>query len=200
MNKPIQIVLASRSSIFLEIIHNLLENESYLEIAAEALNPGEIKECLAKTKPEFLFVDNKTLELDIHKILSLITESSPNTRVILFGNHVEDELKLPNFMCISGKTGFSELVQIIRGERPDKNDQAGEIKDLEAYTLTTSEIEIVHLIECGLSNREIAKALSISEKTLKNQLTNIYLKLSIKSRYQLIVYVKRLENRYKSQS
>src|SRR5919108_5124751 len=107
MNKPIQIVLVSRSSIFLEIIHNLLENKSYLEIAAEAPNPGEIKECLAKTKPEFLFIDSKTVELDIHRLLSLITINSPNTRVILFGNRIEDEVKFPNVMYISGKTSSS---------------------------------------------------------------------------------------------
>ncbi len=87
---------------------------------------------------------------------------------------------------------------MIKGRRSGKSDRTEEMKDLEKHSLTKAEIEIVHLIECGLSNREIAKILSISEKTLKNQLTNIYLKLSIKSRYQLIVYVKRLESRYKS--
>ncbi len=87
----------------------------------------------------------------------------------------------------------------MREKRPDKNNRTEEIKDLGKHLLTRAEIAIIGLIERGLSNKKIAKIRLISEKTLKNHLTNIYVKLSIKSRYQLIVYVKRLESRYKLQ-
>jgi DNA-binding NarL/FixJ family response regulator len=89
---------------------------------------------------------------------------------------------------------------MIKGRRSGKSDRTEEMKDLEKHTLTKAEIEIVKLVELNFSNKEIAKTLLLSEKTVKCHLTNIYAKLSIKSRYQLIVYVKRLENRYKSQS
>ena len=85
----------------------------------------------------------------------------------------------------------------MREKRTDKNGQAEETKDLEKYPLTRAEIEIIGLIECGFSNKEIAKLLSKSEQTVKYHLTNVYAKLHIKNRYQLIVYVKGLGNRYK---
>jgi DNA-binding NarL/FixJ family response regulator len=85
----------------------------------------------------------------------------------------------------------------VREKRTDKNDQTGEIKDLEKYPLTRAEIEIIGLIECGFSNKEIAKLLSKSEQTIKTHLTNVYAKLRIKNRYQLIVYIRGLRSRYK---
>jgi DNA-binding NarL/FixJ family response regulator len=88
--------------------------------------------------------------------------------------------------------------KMVRERRSDKNDQAEETKYLEKYTLTKAEIEIIGLIECGFSNREIAKLLSKSEQTVKFHLTNVYTKLSIKNRYQLIVCIKGLRDRYKS--
>ena len=88
---------------------------------------------------------------------------------------------------------------MMRGKGTDKNDRAEKIKDLETHTLTKAEKAIIGLLECGFSNKEIAKILSKSEQTVKGQLTNLYAKLSIKSRYQLIGCIKELKNRYKSQ-
>lgn len=56
-------------------------------------------------------------------------------------------------------------------------------------SLTHRETEIVKLIASGLSNRNIAKVLGIKEKTVKNHINNIYSKLQVRSRYQIIAYV-----------
>ena len=85
-------------------------------------------------------------------------------------------------------------------KRPYKNERTEKIKDLEKYSFTRAEIAIIDLLEGGFSNKEIAKILLKSEKTIKSHLTNIYTKLSTKNRYQLIIYLKRLESRYNSQS
>lgn len=53
--------------------------------------------------------------------------------------------------------------------------------------LTTREINIATLTTQGLSNKEMANQLFIMEKTVKFHLTNIYKKLGVKSRAQLIV-------------
>lgn len=84
-------------------------------------------------------------------------------------------------------------------QRSDKSNLTEEIKDLERYNLTKSEIEIVKLVARSFSNKEIAKKLSKSEGTVKDYLTNIYSKFGLQNRYQLIVYIKRLERKYKPQ-
>jgi NarL family two-component system response regulator LiaR len=54
--------------------------------------------------------------------------------------------------------------------------------------LTARELEVLKLIAEGLSNREIAEQLVISEKTVKNHINNIFSKLHINDRGQAILY------------
>lgn len=59
---------------------------------------------------------------------------------------------------------------------------------LEKEGLSNREIEVVRQVSKGLSNREVGLNLFITEKTIKFHLTNIYKKMSVKSRSQLIVW------------
>ena len=54
--------------------------------------------------------------------------------------------------------------------------------------LSNREAEVAELVTKGLSNREVANQLFVTEKTVKFHLTNIYKKMSVKSRAQLIVW------------
>jgi len=69
-------------------------------------------------------------------------------------------------------------------------DSAHDINEMESMEpLTAREKEILSLIAVGKGNREIADALNIEEKTVKNHINNIYSKLQIKSRYEAISYM-----------
>jgi DNA-binding NarL/FixJ family response regulator len=74
------------------------------------------------------------------------------------------------------------------------NEIGGEINPL--YILSKREREVIHLIPRGVSNGEIAKHLSISEKTVKIHLTHIFNKLNVKNRTQaaLLLMQARLRN------
>ena len=54
--------------------------------------------------------------------------------------------------------------------------------------LSNREAEVAELVTQGLSNRDVASQLFVTEKTVKFHLTNIYKKMSVKSRAQLIVW------------
>tara|TARA_Y100000780_G_C13694331_1_gene420820 strand:- start:3239 stop:3649 length:411 start_codon:yes stop_codon:yes gene_type:complete len=54
--------------------------------------------------------------------------------------------------------------------------------------LSNREVEVAELVSKGLANKEVADQLFVTEKTVKFHLTNIYKKMSIKSRSQLIVW------------
>lgn len=54
--------------------------------------------------------------------------------------------------------------------------------------LSNREAEVTELVTKGLSNREIGNILYITEKTVRFHLTNIYAKMNLKSRAQLIVW------------
>ena len=57
--------------------------------------------------------------------------------------------------------------------------------------LTPRELEVLGLVAQGLSNREIAQALSISEKTVKTHVSNILAKLHLADRTQAAIYALR---------
>jgi DNA-binding CsgD family transcriptional regulator len=89
----------------------------------------------------------------------------------------------------------SERYQIENARLMERERISGEIKtrnisELESMEpLTAREKEVIDLIAGGRSNKEIADALNIEEKTVKNYINSIYSKLQIKSRYEAISYI-----------
>jgi DNA-binding NarL/FixJ family response regulator len=111
-------VLASRSKFFLEGIRKIIEDETDIKIAAESLNREEVEKYLTTIKPEFMLLDNITLELDIDELLGLVYEKSPNTKVILLSSHNKYKSTSPNVISIAKKIGSSELIRTITETSP----------------------------------------------------------------------------------
>jgi LuxR family transcriptional regulator, positive regulator of biofilm formation len=61
-------------------------------------------------------------------------------------------------------------------------------EQLEAIGLSRREAEVASIVAKGKSNKEVATDLFVTEKTVKFHLTNIYKKMQVKSRAQLIVW------------
>jgi DNA-binding NarL/FixJ family response regulator len=75
-----------------------------------------------------------------------------------------------------------ELAPILKTKLEEKNSQA------EDDSLTKREIEVLKLLAEGLFNKEIAYMLAISEKTVKNHVSNIFKKINVSDRTQAAVY------------
>lgn len=77
---------------------------------------------------------------------------------------------------------------LIEGE--DVNAKAREMwREGRAERLTPREMDVLSCIAKGFSNQDIAQALFVSEKTVKNHLTNIFRKLNVNDRTQVLIYV-----------
>ena len=192
-DKPIQIILASMSKLFLEGIHKVLAHEADVRIVAHASTQGEIEKYLTELKAEVLFLDHRTLKLDIHELLAVISKESPDTKIILLDNHVENELGDSNIISITKETSLPELIQIIKESQTKKLKHVNQGRK----KLTNIELKIAELIGDGFGNKEIAKKFSIKEKTVKAHLTRIFKKLGLQSRYQLLLYAKQLSHKSK---
>ncbi len=88
-------------------------------------------------------------------------------------------------------SGIFILIQLIRasiGEAADVCVEARDLSDvfIKKYRITDREKEIIMMLLNGLSNREIAKSMNCSEKTIKNHLYNIYKKTGVSSRAKLL--------------
>ena len=69
-----------------------------------------------------------------------------------------------------------------------KQDEAVQRERRREETLTYREVEVLQMICKGLSNQEIAQTLFLSEKTVKNHLTNIFRKINVTDRTQAVLY------------
>jgi DNA-binding NarL/FixJ family response regulator len=185
INEMTKVILASSSRLFLVGIRKILEGENHIQIAAEVSNPKDIEKYVTEIKPGFIFIDNRILNLDIEKIVTMMTKKCPDSKVILLDNQTELEPKFSNVIHVTKESSSSELIDIIKSKSSDKSLPT---KTDGTNKLTKMESKVIELIVGGFSNKEIANKLSISDKTVKAHLTNIFMKLNIENRYQLIVY------------
>jgi ATP/maltotriose-dependent transcriptional regulator MalT len=83
------------------------------------------------------------------------------------------------------------LAQVLAAFPADQRHPTGHRKDLisdsgSQTSLTPREIEVLHLMQTGLTNQEIADKLVISVYTIKRHITNIYNKLAVDNRVQAV--------------
>lgn len=190
VDQDVRIIAASTTALDAMVKKNQFRNDLYYE-----LNVVEIKLPSLRQRKEdilplidyFLYQFNKLLNKSIKgftpKALSVL-ENYPwpgNIRelksyieriVVLGSNHqMLDENDLPfgaDFICPPPRQNICQ-------------------KTLLLSKLTSREIKLLELIAQGMGNKEIANRLFISPKTVSNHITNIFKKLSIKSRAQAIV-------------
>jgi DNA-binding NarL/FixJ family response regulator len=185
--------LASGSKLFLEGLHRILENDGDIKIVAHASSPEEVERCFTKIKPKVLLIDNRALELSTQKLSNLIAKASSDTTAILFGNHLEGESAIPGAVYVTKDTSSLALIRIIKSVSAGAQAKEGKRADDIKNQFTKTEMKIIDSVAECLSNRDIAKKLSISDKTVKAHLSNIFTKLDIESRYQLIIYARKLK-------
>ena len=83
-----------------------------------------------------------------------------------------------------GREAVSDLVQALRAQTGGVAEKPAR----ERFGLTRREIEITSAVVAGLSNREIARKLSLSEDTVKHHLTNIFDKMGASNRLELALF------------
>lgn len=113
----IGVILASRSRFFLRGLSGILEDAGGISIVAQASSYKEVEEYLAKTKADFLFIDNRTLKLDIARILNLAFKITPLTEIICLDGKSTDVDVFANIVYIPKETSSSELIRIIKRKR-----------------------------------------------------------------------------------
>ena len=115
--------------------------------------------------------------------------------IILFTEGVREGSDNPDFVAVNHDTTASELIAIIGSAREGNNNTAAAVpENSEIQNLTNMELKIIRLIASRKNNKEISDKLSISKKTVKAHLCDIFQKLNMKNRYQLMVFGKRIEN------
>lgn len=195
-------------------LSRLLELEGGINVVGQASNGIEALHLMDQLEPDVLLLDINMPGMNGIEVAKAVREKHPNTEVLVLTIH--DNESYVNEMIRVGAKGYllkdaepREVVLAIKKvatgdtvystqlmERVMERyhhmemqygrlQSAAAIQDLE---LTNRELEILQYICEGLSNKEIAKALFISEKTVKNHITSLLRKLEVEDRTQAAVF------------
>ena len=199
-------MLADDHVLMREGIRQLLEFDGSIEVIAEA-NDGE--ECIEKLKtvhPQILLLDINMPKKNGIEVLQEIKNKNINVKVLILTVHGETEYLLKAVDI--GVDGYilkdsesSELKKaingVINGESyiqpkliPALNNRlvARDVDKDKIDLLTGRELEVLIQVANGKFNKEIATSLNISERTVKNHISNIFKKIEVSDRTQAAVF------------
>ena len=203
---PINVVIADDHKMVREGIKQLLEFDGKIKVIGEAGNGFECLELLKKDLPNVLLLDINMPEMNGLDVLQHIRKNKIKVKVIILTVHNEIEYLLKaNDLNVDGyilkdsesvilKNAISsvcngdsyiqpELIPLLNSTMLHKDIDKEKID-----SLTNREIEVLKAISAGLLNKEIAINLGISERTVKNHISNIFKKIDVADRTQAAVF------------
>lgn len=208
MNK-ISVLLADDHSMVRQGLKQILELEKDIVVIAQASNGIEAVKLAREHKPDIILMDINMPGINGLQAIKEIKQDKLTSKVIVLTIHEDREYLFKTLQM--GAEGYvlkdaepSVLIEAIRnvhgGQSFIQPNMTRElVKEFNRVTLhekdknlennlTSREIEVLELIAEGMINKEIAKQLYISEKTVKNHVSNIFKKLDVSDRTQAAIY------------
>lgn len=203
----IRLVLADDHPIVLDGLESLFRLESDFQILARCTNGEEAVKAVRLHRPDVLLLDVHMAGKDGLAVSRELREQNLPTRIVLLAAHLDkrdvmEALQLGVRGILLKELAPRLVVQCVRkvhaGERwIEKRSHMDALDTLlrrEAgmqqlsKVLTPREIELVKMVAAQLQNKEIATRLGISVGTVKIHLHNIYEKLNVRSRLELVLF------------
>ncbi|MEU3250238.1 response regulator transcription factor [Streptomyces sp. NPDC006997] len=208
MADPIKVLLVDDHQVVRRGLRTFLEVQDDIEVVGEAADGAEGVDLTERLHPDVVLMDIKMPGMDGVEALRKLRELNHTARVLIVTSFTEQRTVVPALRA--GAAGY-----VYKDVDPDA--LAGAIRSVHAGhillqpevatallsqeeagtgqgrggTLTDREREVLGLIADGRSNREIARALILSEKTVKTHVSNILMKLDLADRTQAALWAVR---------
>ncbi len=202
----VKVMLADDHLLMREGIRKLLEFDGKIKVVDEAGDGEECLEKLKKSKPEVLLLDINMPKKNGLEVLQKIKDENIDVKVLILTVHIEIEYLLKAVDI--GADGYilkdSESIElkkainiVMKGENyiqpkliPILNNRlvARDMDKDKVDSLTGREKEVLIQVANGMFNKEIATTLNISERTVKNHISNIFKKIDVSDRTQAAVF------------
>jgi two-component system, NarL family, nitrate/nitrite response regulator NarL len=192
------VIIADQYPVVLQGLGSVLGTQPDFTVVARCTDKKTLIEAIRIFTPDIAIVDISMPGIGSREIHS-IANSKRSTRVVLFtASAKEDELVA---LAAAGAYGFiakdaepellvQSLRQVANGQQLSPLSRSGRASRESVRLLTERERQIMRLVSEGLSNKEIARQLNISEGTIKVHLHHIFEKLAIKHRTALAVFAR----------
>lgn len=206
--EKIRVLIADDHSMVRQGLKQIVELEEDMEVVAQAANGDEAVNLAMGIQPDVILMDINMPGMNGIQAISQLKEKRCPSKIIVLTIHSDREYLIKTVQL--GAAGYvlkdadsDVLIQAIknvyRGESYIQPTMTTELikefsKSSEEHQvkgqslLTQREIEVLELIAEGMLNKEIAAKLYISEKTVKNHVSNIFKKLNVSDRTQAAIY------------
>ncbi|HMC41412.1 MAG TPA: response regulator transcription factor [Acidimicrobiales bacterium] len=213
-DEVIRVLIADDQALFRRGLYVVLGTEDGIEVVGEAENGEEAVSKSEELAPDVVLMDVRMPKVNGIDAARTIRGIAPTTKILMLTvSDEEDDL----YEAIkAGANGYllkeisvEEVAEAIRAVVQGQSlispsmaskllsefntlvKKAEEKQQFPAPALTSRELEVLRLVAKGMSNREIADQLYISENTVKNHVRNILEKLHLHSRMQAVMYAVR---------
>ena len=200
--EKIRLLLVDDHVVVRQGLRMVLALEPDLEIIGEANNGSEALGLIKKLNPQVVLMDLLMPVMDGVSAIHAIKKDYPDIEVVALTSVLEDRLVIDAVEAgaagyLLKESGPEELIEAIRaaakGEvRLHPKAQKRLIKEVRTpemhESLTERETETLRLIAKGMSNKEIAENLTVSEGTVKTHVSSILSKLNLQSRTQAALF------------
>jgi DNA-binding NarL/FixJ family response regulator len=195
--EPIKVVLADDHSVFGQGLAGLLASYGGIEMVGQTENDQEAIALARKQNPNVVIMQVQLPIERAKKTLEQIRKLSPPPKVVLVAmfddpSYVQEFLKLGVSAYLLRSASIEQLIGAIRAATLDPTGEnvivgiprgtLAQVKDGSGGVLSAREMEILLLAARGLSNRQIALRITLSESTVKRHLANAYEKMNVSSR------------------
>ncbi len=209
----IKVLVADDQELIRQSLQIILNTEKDMEVLDSVANGREVIRSVRKEKPDVILMDIRMPEMDGVICTQIIKEQYPNIKIIILTTFDDDEYVFNALKY--GASGYllkgiptKELADAIRKvhqgtaminediaskvvklfSRMAQSNLTIQIKEEQTQDLKPTEWQIITLVGHGMSNKEIAGKLNLSEGTVRNNLSSILGKLDLRDRTQLAIW------------
>ena len=194
----ITIFVADDHPIVKEGLITILNTQQDFKIVGEATDGSEVVDAVKESQPDILILDLEMPGMDGIEIISELNKSGLKTKAIIFTAYKTDDRIFSAFEL--GAKGYllkgspkEEIFGAIRNVNnggtsvhPDVTDKLVNSVSKKLEKLTPRELEVMKSLSKGLTNKEIAYELYISERTVKFHISSIFGKLGAETRTEAL--------------
>ena len=204
-----RVLIADDQTLFRSGLARLLDGDDRVSVVGEAVDGLDAVKLAASLKPDVVLMDIKMPNLDGIEATRRVISDNPKVKVLMLttfeaDNYVIQSLKAgaSGYVLKDSQAGaiVSSILAVVAGERVMASAVANRVLEMltgattpkEFYDgLTAREVEILKMLATGMANKQIAYKRKISEKTVRNHVSNMYEKLDIYDRAQAVLYAVR---------
>lgn len=202
----VNVMITDDHSMIREGLRQLLELEGDFKVVAEACDGVECMDKLATITPDVMLLDINMPRMNGLEVLQKMKEKRMKIKVLVLTVHNEVEYLLKAvdigvdgyllkdsesaelkkaILAVSRGENYIQpnLIPVLNAKMIDRNKDTIKIE-----SLTRREMDVLKLLSLGMYNKEVAEKLEISERTVKNHVSNIFKKIEVTDRTQAAVF------------